>query len=428
MNFSSIQFLSAWRGWRAWTCLSVLLGFVLGMSSGVRARDDKSLIDSCRYADDAAAQAAWEPMAGTPPAVVATIDGVKAPRLRCAFAGKSIERASWDHRLHLDLSSCRGLQFHFHCRDTAPVSHFSLYLQSGNHWYSTTFYPETSGWNTITIDKSSMGIEGAPAGWSAIRTIRVSAWRGGDGDTEFALCDLRKVGELGSDTLVALLRCDSAAREQPDEVRSIRQFTATVAHALARAGVGHATLSDLNLAPETLRQAKLVILPYNPTMPERIADELASYLRTGGRLISFYGMPTRLRPVVQINSAGYVRPDKPGAFAAMRFVTGAVLGAPTVVRQKSGNINEPRPVPGSSRVVAEWLDESGRATGHAAIVASSTGVEVSHVLLDDDPAHKSRMLLALAGSLVPEIWRRAVDERLAGLGRIAGYRDFLWRL
>ncbi len=298
----------------------LILAVALGGGSVAHGQADSLIIDACHYTDDAQAQAAWQPMSGSPPALAGTVEGVKAVRMRCPFAGKAIERASWDRSVRIDLSACRGLRFQFLCRDVGPVSGFSLYLQSGEGWYATTFYPEAPGWNTITIDKAGMRIEGRPAGWGAVRTIRVSAWRGGETDTEFALSDIRKVGQLGGDTLVALLRCDSAAQGRGEEVRSVEQFCSAVAGMLEKVGVGYATLSDVNLNPDTLRLARLVILPHNPTMPDRTLDELIRYVQSGGRVLTFYGMPARLRPVVKIDTAGYVRPKTSGEFSAMRFV------------------------------------------------------------------------------------------------------------
>ena len=382
------------------------------------------VIDDCRYADDAAARDAWQPMAGTAPVAVTHFDGAPALRLRCTFAGTTIERASWDRQVRLDLSACRGVEFQLYCRDATPVSYFSLYCQSGDGWFTLPFYPEMSGWNIITLDKAAARVEGKPTGWDAIQTIRLSAWRGGDADTELCVRDFRMSGVLGTDALVVLVRGDSAAKDRPGEAAGIQESTARLAKYFADLGVGCATLSDLDLASEPLRRAQLVVLPHNPAMPDAAVDELARYLGQGGRLLAFYGMPARLRPLVKIDTRGTMRPERPGEFAAMRFAEGSLAGAPSVVRQNSRIIAEPQAVPGASREAAQWLDDQGQPTGHAAVVASSNAVEVSHVLLTDDPANKRRMVLAMAGYLAPAIWRQAADASLARVGRLAGFADF----
>ncbi|MBI5383055.1 MAG: family 10 glycosylhydrolase [Verrucomicrobia bacterium] len=401
------------------SALVLLTASVLAASS-----PSPPVIDDCRYADDAAARAAWQPMSGSAAPSVTNVNGALALRLPCLFAGTQTERASWDRKGQLDLGECRGVQFQFHCRDTAPVSYFAIYFQSGDGWYTAPFFPELPGWNTITIDKADTRVEGKPAGWGAIKAIRLSAWRGANTDTEMLVSDLRRVGTLGQDVFVAVVRCDSAAQSRPEEVRSAAQFAGNVVELFQEAGLGCATLSDLNLEAAKLRQARLVVLPHNPTLPDRAVTELTRYLHAGGKLLAFYGLPAPLRPVVKIDAGPFVRVKKSGDFAAMRFAEGAVPGAPASVGQASWNIHEPKPVPGASRVVAEWFDSEGQPTGRAAVVASSNCVEMSHVLLTDDRVNKRRMLLALAGWLVPELWQQTTEAAIARIGSLAGLRSF----
>jgi uncharacterized lipoprotein YddW (UPF0748 family) len=402
----------------------VALGAWLLASLQASRAQSPQVIDECRYADDAAASAAWRPMNGTAPPSVMTLEGAKVLCLPCKFANNPVDRASWDQMAPLDLGDCSGVRFRFFCRDIAPVSHFSIYFESGGGWYASAFFPEVAGWNTITIDKAATSTEGQPAGWHAIKTLRISAWRGGDADTAMLLSDLRKVGTLGQDALVAILRCDSAAPSQSGEMKSAEQFAGNVAEILQEAGLGCATLSDMNITSSELRKARLVILPHNPTMPNRTVKELTNYLQGGGKLLTFYGLNPQLRPAVKIASGAYVKPPRPGYFSTMRFADATLPGAPASVGQASWNIQEPKPVPGASRVVAEWFDSDGKPTGHAAVVASANCVEMSHVLLTDDRPNKRRLLLAMAGYLAPELWEQTSAAALARVGQVAGFRSF----
>jgi len=173
-----------------------LLFLALLSALGIPVRADSPakpvVIDDCVYGGDAAARAKWRPMRGSPPVATANLQGRQVLRLSCDFAAGKIERGSWDRAVKLDLTASRGIQFKLLCRNAFPVSYFSLYLQSGEGWYHATFFPEsTAGWNTIEIDKSEMQKEGKPAGWAQIKTIRISAWRGKNVNTEFYLSDLR---------------------------------------------------------------------------------------------------------------------------------------------------------------------------------------------------------------------------------------------
>ncbi len=384
-----------------------------------------AIIDDCQYPDDSAAQQAWQPMRGSLPPALVDLEGRKALRLRCNFEGTDIERASWDQQIRLDLGSARGVQFKLLCRNASPVSYFSIYFQSGAGWYHGVFFPESAtAWNTITLDKSSMGTEGTPAGWAHITTIRISAWRAKDANTEFYVRDLRKSGVLGGDASIALIRADSAARQSREEARSVEQFTAAVAQNLYALDIGCATLSDLDVTAAAVKPAKVVVLPYNPSLPERTADLLAEYARGGGKLLVFYILPEKLRALAGVEQPAHTPAAYPGKFSSIRFSSRSVSGAPPVVGQQSWNINLFHPIDGRGRILAEWFDDQGRATGCPAIVGSPDCIVMSHVLLADDPANKRRMLLALLGSLAPEIWQQAASAAIERVGDLGGFSSF----
>ncbi len=159
---------------------------------------DSALIDSCEYVSDKEAQAAWKPMESpTARAKAAVVQGRKVLQLPCNFSENRVTRLSWNKAVNLDLSAARGVQFDFLCPRTLPVSYFNVYLQSGNGWYGSIFFPESAtDWNTISIDKSVMKVEGNPDGWNRIKTIRISAWRSGTEKTEFYVSNLRATTPL----------------------------------------------------------------------------------------------------------------------------------------------------------------------------------------------------------------------------------------
>lgn len=386
---------------------------------------ESGLIDDCLYANDTEARAAWRPMGSTAPVGVSERAERKALRLPCNFAGAKIERASWDRRVALDLTACRGIEFQLFCSNASPVSYFSFYLQSGEGWYHAAFYPEsTQDWNTVTLDKAAFGLEGTPAGWGQIRAIRISAWRGQDQDTEFFLSRLRVAGTLGRDNLVAIVRGESVAQTWPDETRNVTQFSETIGQMLEAVGVGYAVVSDLDVTAAHLQAAKLVVLPYNPHLPDRAAGVLRQYAQRGGKLLVFYAVPEKLRSVLGVQTGQNVKEPRPGYFASIRPGLNALPGAPPLVGQRSWNISSVQPVAGSTRVLAEWLDDQGQPTGQAAVVGSSNALVMTHVLLPDDAEKKGRLLLALAGYLAPELWQQAAQASLDRIGIIGTAKNF----
>ena len=375
-----------------------------------------AVVDAFTYADDAAARAAWRPMGDTAGVRVIQVDGRPALAMPCNFRGTKIDRASWDKAVTLDMTACRGLTFRFRATGPLSVSGFSLYLQSGGGWYAATFAPERrDGWSAITIRKEDTRMEGTPAGWGQISTIRISAWRGGDADTEFQISDLALVGGAAR---MAVVRGESAARTAPGQVDSACQFAGEMAQFLEALGLEYTMVSDLDLVPGRLTNLRVVILPHNPAMPDAAADALAAWAGGGGKVMAFYSLHPKLAEAMGITPAGHIREKRPGQFATIRFREPLAPGMPATVGQKSWNIVEVRPIEGRSRVAAQWFDADGKDTGYAAVLESDRGTYMSHVILTDDLAGKRRMLLAMIGRLMPEAWAAAAQARIAGVSRL----------
>ncbi|MCX6925610.1 MAG: family 10 glycosylhydrolase, partial [Verrucomicrobia bacterium] len=320
---------------------------------------------------------------------------------------------------------CRGVQFKILCRDPSPVTYFSIYFQSGEGWYHATYFPESvTGWNTIRINKAATQTEGKPAGWGSIKAIRISAWKGRAVNTEFYLSDLRRTGTIGADAVVAVLRGESAMKQIPEEARGVEKCTEALAENLDALDVGCAVLNDLEVTAQILQAAKLVILPYNPYVPERVTDELVQYLQHGGKLLAFYSVPERLRPWLGIKGGQHLKAVYPGNFAAIRFKDGSLPGAPAVVSQQSWNINAFRPAAETTSVLAEWVDDKGQPTGYPALLGSSNGIVMTHILLPDEAGKNRRMLMAMVGALVPEVWQKAAESHIAHIGMIGGFETY----
>ena len=397
-----------------------LCGTAFGAS--VPAVDGAVVVDDFGYADDAAARAAWRPMGGSAEVSPATVDGRTCLRMPCNFEGTRIERASWDRSVRLDMTAGRGIRFDLYVRDPSAVGHFSLYFQSGDGWYASSFAPRQKGrWHRVTIDKEDTKIEGRPAGWGAIETIRISAWRGKSEDAEFHVANLALVGGRAD---ILVVRGESVVRGAPGEAKSVSQYTQGMMRAVADLGLGSAVVSDLDLTPERLKGKRLVILPYNPGISEAAAAAVAAWLEDGGRLMAFYTMPRTLREATGIESARHVGQTFRGYFASIRFGDGAPDGAPKTVGQASWNVHDAKCLGHGARVAARWHSTDGSDTGLPAIVISDRSIFMTHVLLSDDAANKRRMLLAMVGHLAPDLWRQAVAGSLEQLGRIGPYETF----
>ena len=382
---------------------------------------DYKIVDDFSYSQQAAVKI-WKPMAGSRPVSLVKIDGKSALKMRCNFNGTKIDRASWDGSLKLDLTMCKGLQFLFYCSDPSPVASFAVYLHSGDGWYRGGFdAPVSDGWAAVRIYKNATNIEGQPAGWSKVDTVRISAWRGGDVDTEFYIAAMGVFGTGGS---IVIVRGDSVAGEAPDELESVKRYTQVMTEFFDRAGLSHTVLSDHDLTSERLKGIKLVVLPHNPRVPGRAADEISKFLETGGKLIAFYTLPKRLEPVTGIRIGTHIPQKYQGNFASIRPSGDSLSGMPAVTGQSSWNIRSASAVDGKSRIAAWWYNDKGQSTGKPAIIAGENCIFLTHVLLSDDSANKMQLLLAMAGELVPELWHQAAEGCLDRIGRLGPYDNY----
>jgi len=377
----------------------------------------------------AQARKVWRPSECAGPVSVLKEGNIRFVRFPCQFDREG-DRAYWDADVSVDLRAVRGVRFWFRCRDASPVAYFNLYFRSGTGWYSARFSPEATGeWEEITILKSKTHVEERPQGWGHIDGFRISPWKGADQNTSF---DIAGIGILEGDADVLIVRGVSGARRQPGEARGISQFAENVATAFAVFGLYPIVIDDADLDAGLLQKARLVVLPYNPAMSPETDKRLSAYVRRGGRVIGFYSTPSALLSALDMRSGEYIpRSRVSGGFGEIRFLEGVVSGALARVRQNSWNINEVLPVAGRSRVAARWFTTDGRDTGRNAVVISSRGAWMTHVYLHQDPVNGPRMILALAGAFVPDVWRRAAERRLqtvGAFGPFSGYADALGQL
>ena len=376
-----------------------------------------ALVDSLAYSEKLAPKI-WQPMAGGKEVSLIEIGGAKVLRMPCNFKDAKIERASWDRQMRLDLAMCKGVRFLFYCADASPVSHFSFYFRSGQGWYAGSFdAPASTGWGAITIDKSTMRAEGQPSGWGDIDTIRISAWRGQNKDTEFYITAL---GLYGANAKIVIARGDS----DPAEAKAAAQYADIAADFLHRAGLPYILASERDIRAGRLKAAKLVILPYNPKMPDEAAKALASFLRGGGKLIACYTLPDFLEEIVGIRKGPHVRQKYAGWFASIRPSGLGLEGMPQTTQQASWNIQQALPIEGRSRIAASWHDNKGQSTDQPALLASDNCVFLTHVLLADDPGNKLQLLLSMVGNLAPQLWRDAAQNSIEQIARLGPYDDF----
>ncbi|HOZ45784.1 MAG TPA: family 10 glycosylhydrolase [Candidatus Hydrogenedentes bacterium] len=388
---------------------------------GAQAADYRT-IDEFQYPSAEALRAAYVPMAGSLDVSVVELDGRPALRMPVRFQGTETARASWDHKVSLDLAAAQGVRFEFLCRDAAPVSHFNIYFHSGSGWYGATIADTTPGrWSTVVVKKTGTWVEDQPAGWGRVDCIRLSAWRLCDGHTEFYIAGLGVVGENAS---IAVIRADSAASAAPGESRTAVRCAETIGQYLDDLGLDYTLLSDADVNAKRLEKTQIAILPYSPSAPDAMVKALDEFIAGGGKFVSFYTIPTVLRARAGIDPGSYLREERPGQFSSIRPAADGLGGMPAAVGQVSGNITVAKPIGASARVVAYWHDPEGQSTGKPALIVSETCAFMTHIVMPGDDANKRRMLMAMLGHFAPGCWEEAVAWRLDRMGRLASFQTF----
>jgi uncharacterized lipoprotein YddW (UPF0748 family) len=391
-----------------------LLTVALAVCLSTVAAQAAERLGSEAFTAQGAAAAAWTPAAGSGPVIPAserTPEGKPAVALQFDMAGLT-ERAYWDRAVTLDLARFGRLSFWVKAEgDLSAVSHCSFYLHSGEGWYATSFSLPEQGWQRVVIDRGSFTSEGTPRGWSAIDTLRVAFWKGQPTQATVFLGGLEATA---SD--VAIVRNTRAGREA--EV-----YTDEMVKTLARAGVDAGTVDDLDVEAGVLKGKRIAIYPLNPSPSDKEMDALEAFVKAGGRVLACYSLPPRLGALLGVENVGHQGRAYPGQFARMHFLPGGPPGLPEDAKQDSWNIEQVRPAAGA-RVIAEWFDQSGKDTDYPAIILSATGAYVSHVLLDDDPVNKDRLVRALLGHLSPGLWPQMARTALTHVGPTARWATF----
>ncbi len=135
---------------------------------------------------------------------------------------------------------------------------------------------------------------------------------------------------------------------------------------------------------------------------------LRSFVSRGGKLVVFYSSDPRLAALMGVKPTGYKSASYPGQWSRMSFTAKRPAGAPMSILQTSSVLQKAVPIKGRSEVLATWTDRSGKSTGDAAWLASSSGWWMTHVLLADGDEHlKANLCAALVGAADPGLWSYA---------------------
>jgi uncharacterized lipoprotein YddW (UPF0748 family) len=214
---------------------------------------------------------------------------------------------------------------------------------------------------------------------------------------------------------VVLVKGSYAAKAGNAEATSADEFFATVRDALKLAGVEFSSIEDEDVAAGKLSGASVAIFPYTPRWAPGEAEATVEFIRSGGKVIVFYVVPSEVAAAIGADPGPYKRAEDRAQFHEARLAQDApsVMGLPRAFINASWNIHAGRPIREDCKVLYEWFDADGHSTGDAALLISQSGAYMTHILTDRDLPTKARVLLALLGQFIPTIWPQAAQRTLS---------------
>ncbi len=370
------------------------------------------VIDPCKFASASEARSKWVAGDGALPADVSG-HGIQ---LKCNLTGEH-QRAYWDQEVSVDLSRYDRIKFSFFVEDANKVSStFNMYFQSGTGWYTTGFTAE-QGWNQIDIPRSQFGTEGKPEGWKHISRLRLGAWKSIEGVSNIGVADIEAISSE-----IVVIQGDRTPVTSLEYGTVLAQSDLTT-KLLTDAGMSVGGMADSDVEDGALIGRKVAIFPHNPDMTELEMDQVEKFVRSGGKVLGFYGVHPRLLKLIGVELTSWQTQKFPGQFASIHFTKSYVPELPNSVQQASWNSNIVRPIRPSAEVVGQWFDSKGHPLGIPAVVASENGAYMSHVLLGDDPDGKMQMMLALVGHFDTNVWQQACSRAARDLQVVGEFKS-----
>ena len=359
----------------------MIVWLLIGLA-GTGAPAEGQLIDKFDYRTSVEARQVWLDHAdrGRSQRVGVVNDGGRSVlELPVPFAAQpQLDRVYIDRNVQLNLAAAG--EFGLEILSTVPeaAGRISLYFRSGDGWYAGGKGLEAKGWQTLRFSKAAFAVEGQPAGWHQIDGIRIAVWRESSVDFQIRLRALHAI--VHNVALVIPTASDAS------EVRTALQTAEEVGDMLAELGLGSDAIEDEAIAGGALGDRSVAILAYNPGISDAALEAIVQFVERGGKVLACYQLPPKLATTLGFAEPTYFRPSRPGELAEVRFDSQAqdIAGLPGAMRQSSWNITRARPAAFHARIIAEWFDDAGQATGQPAMLLSDRGAFFSHIILRDD--------------------------------------------
>ncbi len=173
------------------------------------------------------------------------------------------------------------------------------------------------------------------------------------------------------------------------------------------AGIQVDLVADDALNSRTPYKLMLLVDCYTP--PPKVLAEIKARMAAKTRIVVCYSGSPELAKLFGLKPGSYQRSDT-GRWSAMKLQANRPKGAPIEVLQTSTNIFSMSATQATTKPMAYWCDRNGKQTDVAWWKSKEGHYWFTHILTGDgDEAAKQRLLLALAGEVIPGIWQTAAN-------------------
>ena len=188
------------------------------------------------------------------------------------------ERYDVVFRQNFDLSRSRYFAFDAYVEDPGAVDRGTCYFLSGKGACGIRFAPAKSGWNRVVVDRAMGGkYEGAFAGWSKVRGVKITFWWSGLRTTKV---DAKNPQLMDEKPLAAVIDNRAGGERVKFFERMCKSFDA--------AGIPTTVIDESDLSADALSGLQLVALPgYASHRGLKPAGEetLAAFAARGGKVL-----------------------------------------------------------------------------------------------------------------------------------------------
>ncbi len=369
------------------------------------------IVDSRAYPSNEAARAAWKPVEdNTPPIERIIKDGRQHLALPLNFESNTTWRVAWDHVGLWDLSPCQIIRVHIRVENEHP-SAVLIYFHTGDGWYAASF-AAVPNQDFIDIPRRKFGTEGQPGGWDRVDCVRLAIRHEDNAERHVVLSGIEGIIRPAS---VVVYRNDSGVKAES----SLSDQVNRMGIVLERLAIAYEIIGDEEVLAGKLAGKQVAILPLNPVLSKALGERLTQFVAGGGRLIVCYRIPAPLDALLGVRAARTLS-DR-GKLHSFTFEPLDGRTAISVI-QRSWIATGIEPE-ADTKVRSVWADHDGVLSTEAAMTSNRNGFYLGHVLTSTDQDQKDLLLQEMIGELWPDLWKEVCDARLAGLAKIAGFKN-----